>query len=90
MLTGNDLLQAVKSLKNPMTLEITNQVRIQEHSDYWYTAEDIHLDVGCEGFTVSYWEFDKEIGDKRVQHICMNKEEAIAIADAIYKLFKGN
>jgi hypothetical protein len=72
-----------------MTLEITNQVRIQEHSDYWYTAEDIHLDVGGEGFTVSYWEFDKEKGDKRIQHICMNKEEALAIADAIYKLFKN-
>jgi hypothetical protein len=71
-----------------MTIEITNQVRIQEHSDYWYTAEDTHLDVGCEGFTVSYWEFDKEKGDKRVQHICMNKEEALAIADAIYKFFK--
>ncbi len=29
-----------------MTIEITNQIRIQEHSDYWYTVEDTHLDVG--------------------------------------------
>jgi hypothetical protein len=75
-----------------MTIEITNQVRIQAYSDYWYTVEDIHLDVGCEGCTISYWE-GKNMGladDKRVQHICMGKEEALAVADAIYKLFKKN
>jgi hypothetical protein len=70
--------------------EITNQVRIQSHTDYWYTAEDTHLDVGGEGCTISYWEFMKDTGDKRVNHICMEKEEALAIADAIYKLFKKN
>lgn len=70
-----------------MSIEITNQVRIQDYEDYWYTVEDTHLDVGGEGFTISYWEFDKEKGDKRIQHICMNKEEALAIADAINKLF---
>lgn len=73
-----------------MSLEITNQVRIQSYPDYWYTAEDTHLDVGCDGFTVSYWEFHKEAGDKRVNHICMSEEEALAVADAIYKFFKKN
>ena len=29
-------------------------------------------------------------GGERDHHICMNEEEALAIADAIYKLFKGN
>jgi len=72
-----------------MSIEITNQVRIQQHEDYWYTVEDTHLDVGGEGFTISYWEFDKAKGDKRIQHICMNKEEALAISDAINKLFYG-
>ena len=71
-----------------MPVEITNQVRIQEHEEFWYTVEDIHLDVGCDGYTISYWEFMKDTGDKRVNHICMNSEEALAIADAIYKLFK--
>jgi len=28
--------------------------------------------------------------EKRVNQICMEKEEALAIADAIYKLFKKN
>ena len=73
-----------------MTIEITNQIRIQEHQDYWYTVEDTHIDVGCDGCTISYWEFDKEKGGKRVQHICMGKEEALSVADAIYKLFKEN
>jgi hypothetical protein len=68
----------------PMTIEITNQVRIQQHEDYWYTVEDTHLDVGCEGCTISIW------GDKRDHYICMDKEEALAIADVIYKLFKKN
>ena len=73
-----------------MAIEITNQVRIQEHQDYWYTVEDTHLDVGCEGCTISYWDFEKDSGDKRGDYVCMGKEEALAVADAIYKLFKVN
>ena len=73
-----------------MTIEITNQIRIQSYPEYWYTVEDTHLDVGCDGCTISYWEFDKEKGDKRIQHVCMGKEEALAVASAILKLFKEN
>jgi hypothetical protein len=72
-----------------MTIEITNQVRIQNYPDYWYTVEDTYLDVGGEGFTISYWE-DKEGQEKRVTHICMPKEEALAIAESIQKLFKNS
>ena len=68
-----------------MTLEITNQVRLQSYPDYWYTVEDTHIDVGCEGCTISIWS-----DGERDHHICMNEEEALAIADAIYKFFKGN
>lgn len=71
-----------------MTIDITNQIRIQEYPDFWYTVEDIHLDVGCGGCTISYWVFVKDTGDKRIQHICMNQDEALALADSIYKLFK--
>ena len=75
-----------------MTIELTNQVRIQQHQDFWYTVEDTHLDVGCEGCTISYWELPSGVNtsDKRIQHICMGEEEALAVADAIYKLFKKN
>jgi hypothetical protein len=73
-----------------MVIEITNQVRIQQNKDFWYTVEDTNIDVGYDGCTISYWEFDKEKGDKRIQNISMNEEEALAVADAIYKLFKKN
>ena len=65
-----------------MAIEISTQIRIQQHEGYWYTVEDTHLDVGCDGCTISIW------GDKRDHYICMDKEEALAVADAIYKLFK--
>jgi len=71
-----------------MTIEISNQVRIQQYEDFWYTVEDTHIDAGCEGCTISYWENVVVAGDKRLQHICMNEEQALAIADTIYKLFK--
>ncbi len=71
-----------------MPVEIYNQVRIQQHKDFWYTVEDTNIDIGFDGCTISYWEFIKDTGDKRVQHICMEQDEALAIADAIYKLFK--
>ena len=72
--------------------EITNQVRIQSYSEFWYTAEDTHLDVGGEGCTISYWELPSGVNtsEKRINHICMNRDEALAVADAIYKLFKKN
>jgi hypothetical protein len=50
-----------------MTIEITNQVRIQNYPDYWYTVEDTYLDVGCEGFTISYWEDVYEIIEEAVK-----------------------
>lgn len=71
-----------------MTIEITNQVRIQQDEDFWYTVEDTYLDVGCDGCTISYWVYDVEKGDKRVRHICMSEEQALCIADTIYKFFK--
>ena len=73
-----------------MTVEISNQVRIQQYEGFWYTVEDTHLDVGCDGCTISYWENMVITGDKRLQYICMNEEQALGIADAIYKLFKKN
>jgi hypothetical protein len=73
-----------------MPVEITNQVRIQQHKDFWYTVEDTNIDIGFDGCTISYWEGKNVVlaDDKRVQHICMEQDEALAIADAIYKLFK--
>ena len=66
---------------------ISNQVRIQTDPHYWYTVEDFYLDVGCPGLTISLWEI-KEGKEKRCDHICIEEESVLAIADAIYKLFK--
>lgn len=70
-----------------MTIEISNQVRIQQYEDFWYTVEDTHLDAGCEGCTISYW-FKNETNEKRDSYICMNEEQALAVASTIFKLFK--
>ena len=70
-----------------MSIEITTQIRLQEHQEYWYTVEDTHLDVGGPGITISYWEtVTKGEGEKRIQHISLNENEAIAIARTILKL----
>jgi hypothetical protein len=73
-----------------MPVEITQQVRIQQHKGFWYTVEDTNIDIGFDGCTISYWEGTNAViaDDKRVQHICMEQDEALAIADAIYKFFK--
>jgi len=70
-------------------MDINTQIRIQDTPNYWFTVEDMNIDVGCDGFTISYWEPHKE-GDKRIEHITMDKDYALRIADAIYKLFKEN
>ena len=70
-----------------MSIEVTTQIRLQEHQEYWYTVEDTHLDVGGQGITISYWEtVTKGDGEKRVQHISLGEDEAIAIARTILKL----
>ena len=76
-----------------MKPEISTLIRIQPDPDYWYTVEDVYLDLGCDGLTISLWgtEIEKETQkkkEKRYDHVCIEKESALAIADAIYKLFK--
>ena len=44
-----------------MTIEISNQVRIQQYEGFWYTVEDTHLDAGCDGCTISYWDIPSGI-----------------------------
>ena len=70
-------------------MDINTQIRIQDDINYWYTVEDMNIDVVCDnGFTLSYWGFDISLYGKRLKHITMNKDEALAVADAICKLFK--
>ena len=64
-------------------MNISTKITIQNHSGFWYEVEDTHTDAGCFGCTISYW----EKGNRKI-HITMEPEEALAVADAIYKLFK--
>ena len=70
-------------------MEISTQIRIQQHEGDWYTVEDTHIDVGCEGCTISIWGDGTREEGTRDHYICMDKQEALAIADTIYKLFKN-
>ncbi len=72
-----------------MEVTTSTQIRVQKHKDYWYTVEDTNIEIGYDGCTISYWEKDSEEDDTRIQYITMEKEEALALADAIYKLFKN-
>ena len=67
--------------------EITHQIRIQPETDFWFTVEDFYLDLGCEGLTISYWEY-KDGKESRVKSISIDGDLALTVADAIYKLFK--
>ncbi len=72
-----------------MEVTTSTQIRIQMHQDYWYTVEDTNIEIGYDGCTISYWEKDSEEDGTRIQYITMEKEEALALADAIYNLFKN-
>jgi len=79
----------ILSYTQTFLMDINTQIRIQNDPHFWYTVEDMNIDVGCDGFTLSYWEYDtKSNDDKRKNHITMDKDEALAVADAIHKLFK--
>jgi hypothetical protein len=67
--------------------EITTQISIQTETDYWFTVEDVYLDLGEDGLTISYWSLS-DGNARRAMYICMDEPEALAVADSIYKLFK--
>ena len=67
--------------------EITHQIRIQPDRHYWFTVENIYLDVGGDGLTISCWHCN-DGEEKRDKYVCINKDAALDVADAIYKLFK--
>ena len=64
-----------------------NQIRIQPDVDYFYTVEDMYIDIVCEGLTISLWSAI-DGNEKRETHVCIGQDAALAVADAIYKLFK--
>jgi hypothetical protein len=67
-----------------MDIEITTQLRIQRSESYWYTVTDRDIDADVDGnCTISY----QNCHGEGAIYIIAHREEALAIADAIYKLF---
>jgi hypothetical protein len=66
-----------------MAVETSTQISIYTGDEWYYTVEDQNIVVDTDGCTISYW----EKGNRKI-HITMEPEEALAVADAIYKLFK--
>lgn len=73
--------------KPDISISTTTQIRIQPHPTYWFTVESLYVDEGYDGFTISYREVSE--GKEWVRNrVYVGKDSALAVADAIYKLFK--
>jgi hypothetical protein len=67
-----------------MAIDTSTCINILPDEEWYYTVEDSNIVTSGDGCTISYWQ-----DGKRHTHITMEKEEALAVADAIYKLFKN-
>lgn len=71
-----------------MSLEKYKEIKIFPNVDYGYSVEDSHKDVGCEGITIESFDWIK--GNKESVHrVCLDRESALEVADAIYELCRG-
>ena len=68
-----------------MTIDTHTQINILPDEEWYYSVEDQNIATSMDGCTISYWS-----DTKRHSYITMEPEEALAVADAIYKLFKKN
>jgi len=67
-----------------MAIDTSTCINILPDKEWYYSVEDSNIVTSGDGCTISYWQ-----DGKRHTHITMEKEEALAVADAIYKLFKN-
>ena len=73
--------------KPDISISTTTQIRIQPDPTYWFTVESLYVDKGYDGFTLSYCPVVKG-KERRYNCVYVDKDSALAVADAIYKLFK--
>ncbi len=67
-----------------MAIYTSTCIKILPDDEWHYTVEDQNVNTSMDGCTISYWQ-----DGKRHTDITLEPEEALAIADAIYKLFKN-
>lgn len=73
--------------KPDISVSTTTQIRVQPHPTQWYVVESSSVLGEYGAFTISYW----EVNEGKVtlyNRVYVGKESALAIADAIYSLFK--
>lgn len=73
-----------------MPYQVTTKIRIQSEPDYFYTVEDTDELTGSPGCTISSWNISTGVNLKECkgQSVTMTKEDALQIAESIFKLFK--
>ena len=72
-------------------IDVTKIIKLSDEDGdiFHHTVEDYHIDVGGDGFTISYYERNnKNDPFKRIIHMCFSKDQGIAIANAILELSK--
>ena len=67
-----------------MAIDTSICINILPDEEWHYSVEDSNIVTSMDGCTISYWQ-----NGKRHIQITMEEEEALAVADAIYKLFKN-
>ena len=67
-----------------MAIYTSTCIKILPDEEWYYTVEDQNVNTSMDGCTISYWQ-----DGKRHTDITLEPEEALSIADAIYKLFKN-
>jgi len=68
-----------------MAIDTSTCINIFPDEEWYYAVEDLNIATSMSGCTISYWQ-----DGKRHINITMEPDEALAVADAIYKLFKVN
>lgn len=71
-------------------MEIYKEIKIYPDDHYGFSVENDRKDVGGEGITIQSFDLEKNGVRKNPQYLCLNDDEALAIADAIYELLKEN
>jgi len=66
-------------------MQISKEIEIIPDRYYGYSVADWNKEAGCDGITIQTFNISKT-GRENSHHITMNKEVAIAIANAIFEL----
>lgn len=67
------------------SIEKSSMIRLQDDRSYYYSVEDVSIDVSGDGITISYHE-EQDKKFVMVDYMCFSIEMATEIAKAILKL----